>query len=283
MILLNGKVVKFETFPNGETKLIHTDLDISMDSHIEAVSVQNEVFFKYEDDKDLINLMFLKKYIDEFSVEANLIISYMPYSRMDRSENDSPFTLKYVANFINSLNFYEVAVIEPHSDVTCALLNNTSPYYINFDLVESVKQLVGFNDKIDYIVFPDAGAQKRYAKMEATNQLVGFKHRDFNTGKIESLKIIGDIHTTVSQSKAIIVDDLSSYGGTFVRTSQELKKLGVKEVYLLVAHAENSIFKGNLFNHIDKVFTTDSIITEQDNHSDVASQLHIFEIQGEIK
>lgn len=274
MLLINGEEVKFEKFPNGETRLVKEGIE-------ESWHTMNKVSFKYEDDSDLIKLMLLKNYLDNLKFEnVDLLIYYMPYSRMDRSENGSPFTLKYVSNFINGLNFNKITVIEPHSDVTPALLNNVKAKYINFDLLPLVMEDVGFNKEVDYLFFPDAGAAKRYHSLKGFKQLVGHKDRDFKTGEIKSLQVVGDVDTF--PKKVIIVDDLSSYGGTFVHSSKALKNLGVKEVYLLVAHAENSIFKGQLFDHIDKLFTTNSILTEQNywNNKKFESQLKIYSIEG---
>lgn len=257
MILLDGKEVKFEKFPNGETKVPRFTHNL----------LSPNVVFKYEDDSDLIKLGLLKSYIEQISpgTFTRLTITYMPYSRMDRIEKGSCFTLKYIANFINSLNFSSVNVLEPHSDVTCAVLNNASSDYINYNLVEKVKKEIGFNEDNDYIMFPDQGAAKRYSRMNPKNELIGNKKRSFETGNIESLEVIGDV---VNPNKVIIVDDLSSYGGTFMRSGKALKELGFKEIYLLVAHAENSIFKGDLLSDespLTKVFTTNSLITEQHN------------------
>lgn len=278
MILVNNVEIKFESFPNGETRMIHDNIN-------ELVGEEefNKIEFKYENDGDLIKLMFLKKYLDRYFMgENHLLIYYMPYSRMDRSEDYSPFTLKYVAEFINDLKFTSVSVIEPHSDVTIALLDNSTANYDNFEYIEVVKEIVGFNEDNDYIVFPDAGASKRYSKMKSKNILIGHKHRDFQTGHIMSLELVGDM--SAGGKTAIIVDDLSSYGGTFVKTSEALREKGFEKVYLLVAHSENSIFKGKLFDHVDKVFTTNSILTEQNDWANkkFSNQLHIFEIEGEV-
>lgn len=276
MIKLNEIEVKFETFPNGETRIANYDT-------LKIRQKFQQIIFKYENDSDLIKLMFLKKYLDRqhHGKEVVLFVTYMPYSRMDRSENYSPFTLKFVADFINSLNFVEVVVIEPHSDVTCALVNNSTPKYINFDLIEKVKQEVEFVEEFDYIVFPDAGASKRYSKMKAKNMLFCSKVRDFATGEIKGLDLVGDTSNAYGRT-AIIVDDLSSYGGTFVHTANKLRQEGFAEVFLLVSHAENSIFKGKLFDHVDKVFTTNSILTEQDNweNAKFKEQLKIYDIEG---
>lgn len=283
MIKVNGHEVKFERFPNGETNLIHESIKLRNGMAI------TDVHFKFESNASLIDLMFVKDYLDTHckSDMINLLIYYMPYSRMDRVENKSAFTLKTIAKKINDMNFNKIEVIEPHSDVTTALLDKAEAKYINFFLVEIAKQKIGFNEENDYLMFPDAGASKRYSKMRAKNVLIGNKMRDFETGKILSFDLTGNKSKVVETRapKVIIVDDLSSYGGTFVHSAKALKDVGFAEIHLLVAHAENSIFKGELFDHVDKVFTTDSILTEQDNweNQKYKPQLEIFELEGIVK
>ncbi|AME04821.1 hypothetical protein [Bacillus sp. SDLI1] len=275
MIAVNGKKVEFTEFPNGELNLNHKSIDVLANSD----SATN-VGFKFENNTDLIKLMFVKRYLDQLKIKTtSLSISYMPYSRMDRSENGSPFTLKYVAQFINELGFSEIEVYEPHSDVTTALLNRVQPNFINFNLINLVKRIVRFDENKDYLMFPDAGASKRYSRMKAKNVLVGHKHRDFETGEIKGLELVGDIRGANGR-QVIIVDDLSSRGGTFVHSSKKLREHGFSNVFLLVAHAENTIFKGELFNHIDTVFTTDSILTEQNNweNKKYESKLKVYNI-----
>ena len=89
MIKLNGTELVFKTFPNGETL-------VDGDAITALMAEQNTLAFKYENDSDLIKLMFVKQYLDSRKVHADLTIAYMPYSRMDRIEGASVFTLKYV-------------------------------------------------------------------------------------------------------------------------------------------------------------------------------------------
>jgi ribose-phosphate pyrophosphokinase len=276
MILLNGQEIKFESFPNGETRIVEP-------MNFQFYEPFQHLLFKYENDSDLIRLFLTKKYMENRNFNAvRLTIAYMPYSRMDRSENGSPFTLKYISEFINDLGFTSVEVIEPHSDVTTALLNRATANFVNFKLIEEVKKEVLFDEDTDYLVFPDAGAQKRYSKMKSKNQLVCFKNRDFETGKITSLDLVGDVLYT--DFKAVIVDDLCSYGGTFMATAEELIEAGAQEIYLLVAHCEESIFKGKIFETdvIDKVFTTNSILNvNPDWHKQkYADRIKVYEIFG---
>ena len=273
MIKFNGNTVIFESFPNGESRLLTDNIKDLM---------FNRISFKYEGDSDLIKLMLLKNHLDDLNInKVNLVIYYMPYSRMDRSENKSPFTLKYISNFINSLNFTDIKVIEPHSDVTNALLNKVEPLYINFDLLPRVLKDVNFDLDVDYLFYPDAGAQKRYSKLKGYKHLVGYKNRDFRTGEIKQLDVIGE--TPTKGFKAVIVDDLSSYGGTFMFSAEKLNELGASEIYLLVAHAENSIFEGKIFrsNLINKVFTTDTILSRQNwwDNKKYENKLQVYDIE----
>ena len=113
--------------------------------------------------------------------------------------------------------------------------------------------------------------QKRYNKQfNYENIITCQKERDFNTGRIKSLKL--ECPEKIKIDTAVIVDDLSSRGGTFQYTAQELKEqLGVDNIYLIVTHCENTIFEGEVLtgNLIDMVYTTDSIIdTERVNECD---------------
>ncbi|MGB6406633.1 MAG: ribose-phosphate pyrophosphokinase, partial [Planococcus donghaensis] len=121
MIKVNDYEIEFTKIPNGETNMHHGSFpDLATEYHV-------YVSFKYEDDSDLIKLLFVKEYLDSLPNERYyyLTIYSMPYGRMDRSEKGSPFTLKYVSKLINNMKFNEVNIIEPHSNVTPALVNNS--------------------------------------------------------------------------------------------------------------------------------------------------------------
>ncbi|OBZ08742.1 MULTISPECIES: ribose-phosphate pyrophosphokinase [Bacillales] len=268
MLKFNGVELGLKQFPNGETL-------VNGDEILTHMADFNTIVWKYEDDGDLIKLMFVKSYLDDRRVKSTLTIYYLPYSRMDRVEGTSAFTLKYTAAFINSLNFESVTIIEPHSDVSLALIDRSIGKYPTIQLLEQVAAEVGFDPEQDYLFFPDAGAQKRYSKVQGYKQLVGFKARDFQTGQIKSLDVVGNVDG--KGFKAIIVDDLCSYGGTFMLSAEKLKEIGATHIYLLVGHCENSIYKGKILESdlIDKVYTTDTILGKAEHH-----KIHVFEMGG---
>lgn len=276
MIKLNGAILDFKTFPNGETRV-----DGGQILHALRDSGWNHIGFKYENDSDLIKLMFLKRFLDNTEARNTKIIldiAYMPYSRMDRVEGESVFTLKYVSEFINSLKFDEVDIFEPHSDVTCALVDKSIAHYPTIELLRQVVHKVGFNKDVDYLFFPDAGAQKRYSKVEGYKQIVGYKDRDFATGRIKSLDVVG-LKGDLSESKVVIIDDLCSYGGTFDLSATKLKELGAQEIYLIVAHCEKVVRQGKLLHPdhpITKIFTTNSIIDDNVFEDGFSPKLDVY-------
>lgn len=272
MIWLNGKVVEFGKFPNGETLVKHESFKESM----KAKAIRFD--FKYDSDEDLIHLMFVKRKLEDANPYAftELYIQYMPYSRMDRSENGSVFTLEYVSDFINDLKFTQVTVNEPHSEKTLELLENSTSILTSVDFLKKAKTQIEFDEEEDYIVLPDKGAFERYDGLDiGKNILIGNKHRDFKTGRITSLVI--DTPMTKTGKKAIILDDLSSKGGTFIMTSIDLKSKGVETVVLVVGHAENAIYDGQLLDHVDHVYTSDSILSVNNHWANIkhASKVHV--------
>lgn len=261
MIKLNKEEVIFEKFPNKEMLLRKFKGNNNL--------LPPVIDFKYEDDSDLIKLMILSK---SLKYQCILNIMYMPYSRMDRGSDGICFTLRYICEYINWLDFKEVNIYEPHSDVTTNILNNSKAIFYTIDLFEEFKDEIN----ADYILFPDKGAYNRYNDMFAKFNIPiinGNKKRDFATSKIEELKIKADIK---ENSNIVIIDDLCSYGGTFILAANILKQKGANNIYLIITHAEESILKGKIpeSNLIKTVFTTNSII----NKSNETTKIKIKEI-----
>lgn len=254
MILIDNVKVDFGLFPNGESNLNH--------NNIQFHNVSN-ITLKFEDDKDLFNLYILKKYIDEAIKDNRVILTilYMPYSRMDRKNDFYTFNLKYIAEMINDMNFFKVWIRDAHSDITPALINNCYEYS-SIDVLFSK-----FREQIEgdsfTVMFPDAGAQKRYEKtIQGYNTVVGFKSRNFSNGNISSYSILGKVNRG---EPVVIIDDLCSKGGTFIGAAKALKDAGAGDIYLIVGHCEENIFNGEIFKTdlIKKVYTTNSILPDE--------------------
>lgn len=276
MIHFCGVQQEFASFPNGEVRL-----PLRGDGWDTA-----DVWFKWEGDQSLIELGMWKAMMNRhesmYNLTFRLMIEYMPYSRMDRQTSDF-FTLKYVAGLINDMNWHSVVVVEPHSDVTCALLDRSTPWYLTPEVL--VQQPV-FNDPdavfdsaLDYIFFPDAGAAKRYSGyFKDYNVLVGSKRRA-DGGTIDHYEISGlGIGNSVEGRRVIIVDDLCSYGGTFLHAANRLH--GAAQIDLVVAHLERSVFSGDMyFAHTDGRPLIQNIYTTNSLSPPNRERVHIYNIR----
>lgn len=251
MIKLNGEIVEFGHFPDGTTLMKQ---HIPYFAHFCA-----NIKWNFENNEELVTLIYLTEHLRENGIEDIILtLPYIPNARQDRVKNkEDVFTLKYFANIINYLNFDKVVVMDAHSNVSTALIDRV----INYS-PECLIDITIRDCNPDMLFFSDEGSRKRYSDMASIKYTFGVKQRDWETGKILGLDIIG-CKDEIKDSKILIVDDICSRGGTFYHSAQKLKELGAKEIYLYVTHCENTILEGELLDSglIEKVYTTDSIFT----------------------
>lgn len=195
-----------------------------------------------------------------------LTVPYFPGSRQDRrNQYGEALTVKVYADIINEMEFDDVTIFDPHSDVTPALLNNCSPKS-NHKFVENCLIDLDPEWNNDYLIIsPDAGSNKKinslmqYLRLPSDKLVKCDKYRNTLTGKIERFEVYSP---DLTGQTCIIVDDICSNGGTFMGLAKELIELGADKLYLIVTHGEfgHDVSKtlGNLSQYFTKVFTTDS-------------------------
>ena len=264
MIKINSFNTEITQFPNGERGYEFTVSDIE---HV-------RLFFKYEDDKDIFSLICAAETIYRWNKQAKieLIMPYIPYSRMDRVKKaSSAFTLKSFANVVNNIvKPQHIKCLDAHSDVSLALFDC---YVYNFK-----PQIRFINEKYDrdttLIVYPDGNAAKKYKEYLSEFKSISLlKDRNFESGQIAASTITDskDLEKLdLSKIKnVVIVDDLCSKGGTFLRASENIRALLKNDsvnIDLVVAHCEYNILNGQLLSKDSpfngKVYTSDSIIGE---------------------
>lgn len=256
MILVNGRELSFTQFPDN-TSSFRFDVNKSVK---DLEWERYEIEWRYDNDAECILLWYLVNHIRSIVGSDSAIYLYMPYipnARMDRVKNeDEVFTLKWFANFINGMHFDQVVVLDPHSNVSTALIDNVLVIQPEFLIQKAIDAIAADNLLLCY---PDEGAAKRYSELMEAEYIFGIKHRDWRTGKIERLELTTP--EKVAGRTVLIVDDICSRGGTFTHTASALKEAGANDIYLYVSHCENTIFNGLVLTDglIRHVFTTDSI------------------------
>jgi len=255
MIKCNNKKVDLNHFPDG------TLLMKELAPEAEKITLT----WLYENNEELVALYFLTKHLKAKGLkDIALQLPYIPNARQDRVKApEDIFTLKYFAQMINSLGFSKVTVLDPHSYVSEALIDNIdirSPK----EYVKRVLDDLEKDGKNDILMFyPDEGAMKRYSAMFDRPYTFGIKKRDWTTGAIQGLEVSGQTEL-IKGSTILIVDDICSKGGTFFHSAKALKELGAGEIYLYISHCENTIMDGEILKGdlIQKVYTTNSIFTK---------------------
>lgn len=251
MIKVNGKIVEVNKFPDG-TLLIKENVDYD----------RALITWVFENNEELVSLIFLTNHLRSHGVHTiGLFMPYIPNARQDRVKNpEDVFTLKYFSNVINSLGFWKVTVLDPHSSVSEALIENIDIMSPEMFIKSAFYKVIDMCDDNTMLFYPDEGAMKRYSGMIKHKYAFGIKERDWSTGKIKGLNAAGDIQD-IHGKNILIVDDICSRGGTFYHSAKKLKELGANKIFLYVTHCENTIFEGELLDGdlIERVFTTDSI------------------------
>jgi ribose-phosphate pyrophosphokinase len=192
--------------------------------------------------------------------KIDLTIPYFPYARQDRVCNaGEALSVKVVAQLINAMKYASVTVVDPHSPVLVAALDNCF-------VVDQIAAFRGI--KQDWsewtIIAPDAGAAKKteeFAKAVGAKAVVYFqKHRELSTGRITGMAPLGDVDP---DGKYLVLDDICDGGRTFV----ELVKCISYVEYLELAVTHGIFSKGVevLTDVFDQVYTTDSLPQQAHN------------------
>lgn len=259
MIKVKDYLITPESFPDGTLRLKMSNG--MYDSCNEDIPIN--IKWLYDNDAELFTLQCLvDKLRDWFpSKKLTLTLPYIPHARNDRAYHSDVFTLKTFCRIINDMNFESVGVLDPHSDVATALLDRTIVHPTC--AVDKILKKWGELGKDNVVImYPDAGAAKKFSSLIQADYIVGNKTRDWATGKIKNY-FIETNGIDMKGKTIIIVDDICSYGGTFYFAAKALKELGAGNIFLHVDHCENSVLNGQLIGSdlIKKIYTTDSIFT----------------------
>ena len=210
------------------------------------------------------------------------IALYVPYfigARSDRKFLDGGvnYLKQVICPIINSLNFVTVVVLDPHSDVLEACLNNYEKVN-NHTLVKySLSKIDNKNGAQDRIclVSPDAGAYKKIfdvaKKFGIENIITATKVRDMRSGNILRTEIptlgrsIGDPNSANDDMKYVIIDDICDGGRTFIELAKAIKVTNPSvKVYLVVTHGIFSAGFEQLNQYFEGIYTTNSYVDVKD-------------------
>lgn len=239
LINLDKSEIKYNLtrFPDGEPQISFPDEFDRKDSV--------KVICRITSAEELFILTQVGDILDRQEIEWDLFITYL--MRMDRvMDFNRPFSLKIVCSILNTMNYRYVTVLEPHSDRTEQLLG---------DRCEALEFKHNLATQTN-IVFPDAGAYKRYKNLSNNwGHIVFNKVRDLETGKIKEFSIGREVNCYYPT----FIDDLCDAGGTFLGELKVLKERYPDSKFeIIVCHAVNIEGLVKLCNNFDHVIITNS-------------------------
>jgi ribose-phosphate pyrophosphokinase len=244
------------------------------------IHIEKAFHFGKNETIDTARFDLLLKYLNPKSI--HLYTPYVEGARSDRKfvEGGVNYLKQVICPIINSLNFTSVVVLDPHSDVLEACLNNYEKVDNHIIVRYALEHMHGtVNSPLDYnvcLVSPDAGAYKKIfdvaQSLEIENIITATKVRDLKTGQI--------LHTEIptldqhNKLRYVIVDDICDGGRTFIELAKAIKgSRPTAEIYLIVTHGIFSAGYNQLEEYFEQIYTTNSY--KDIDHSFV-TQFNVF-------
>lgn len=227
---------------------------------------------RLQNSDDILALFMLTDALHRGHVEeVTLKLYYVPYARQDRvTRPGESASLEVFAALLNAQNYREVYILEPHSDVTAALLKRDVVFtagesgYSDF-VVDHWKK--GSDWATTVLIVPDAGAEKRSYRMAEelgiTDMSFGRKHRDLKQLSGVIIETVLD-RTDYQGRDVLIVDDICDGGRTFSELAVKLREANVGRIGLMVTHGIFSAGLEPFKGLVDVVYTTNSF---RDTHT----------------
>jgi len=217
-----------------------------------------KIFHRITDARHIMELFLTVDALRRNGVtKIDLFLPYIPYARQDRVCNEGEaLSLKVFASMINSLKFQTVFVVDAHSDVSTALIDNCVNLKPDMYILKTLEHI-----KTPILISPDAGANKKIFDFYKVNYdrfsdiVYCEKHRDMSTGKIVKTEVYSD---DLKGKPCLIVDDICDGGATFIGIAEELKRKNAGDLYLYISHG---IFRNGvdeLLTYFETIFCTNS-------------------------
>jgi ribose-phosphate pyrophosphokinase len=278
-------------FPDGQQSITILEKSYYTYDNLKEQNAPIIIKSRLRNFKDLELIICANQALKEIGVKSvKLYIPYCIGGRSDRKfqEGGINYIKTVIAPIINSQNFDEVRIMDPHSDVLEACINNFVKINNNGLMLMALKSILNEDNDVSNIclVSPDAGAYKKIfdvAKKFGIDKIItATKVRDIKTGKI--------LHTEIptldqhNKLKYIIVDDICDGGRTFIELAKAIhNSRPTAEVYLVVTHG---IFSNGLYElskEITKIYSTNSVSdydveynSEYTVSKDYLTQLNVF-------
>lgn len=212
----------------------------------------------------LINFLLVKSKAKEYCKNVIGIMTYMPYKRQDKEFlKGEAVSSNIMANIIEKdLKYFITCDSHEHRQTLQEIFKVKA-----FDLstfMDLGKLFLDFDKESTLVVAPDSEAKnfvKKFIKYNKFNYIVMNKHRDKKTGQV---KINVKDDKIFKNKDIIVVDDVSSSGGTILHLLSLIEKFKIKSISVVLAHG---LFIGDVEEKfkkrkIKRIVTSNTIFNE---------------------
>jgi ribose-phosphate pyrophosphokinase len=258
---------RISRFPDGQqtVDILETETPVSTFHMLKTQNTPITIKSRLNSFKDLELIICANQALKNIGVKSvKLYIPYILGGRSDRKfqEGGVNYLKDVICPIINQQEFDEVKVLDPHSDVIEACLNNfvkEMPYklyqqvfkdYIDGGFIghPSTQDIENVKKNMR-ILSPDAGAFKKVydiARFLGVNEeiLTATKHRELTTGKITHTSVPLSVHD--ADKDIFIFDDICDGGRTFLEIAKAIEQTRSLssavhpdrhgKIYLIVTH-----------------------------------------------
>lgn len=251
--LIKGKL-SFEAFPDGWTNNFIQNVD-------EEIQHQNIMYIADLSKKEYLfdNYATIRGILDYNPNKIDIIVPFFPVGTMERiSKRWEIATSKYMADILSNIPQWcdhkpYIHIFDIHSLEQKFFFDT---YKVSSELHSAMGLIKDFIDSDTIIVFPDAGARKRFENDFSEYENI---HCSKKRKWLERIITI-ESECEIQGKSCIIIDDLIQSGGTIVETAKKLRELDAKKIDAFATHG---VFvkdaEKKLTEVLDTLYTTDSI------------------------
>lgn len=211
-------------------------------------------------------LFFIGALRDASAARITAVIPYLCYARKERKTKPrDPVTTRYLAQILEAVGVEQVVSLDVHS---AAAFQNA--FRCRSELLEARLLFVKYfapllRGREVTVLSPDAGGVKRADAFRRA--LVPVLGREVSLGLMEKYRSAGEVSGSslfadVDGRVVVIVDDLVSTGGTFLRAAEAARRAGATAVYAAATHGLFIDGAARLIASpaIDRVIVTNSVV-----------------------
>jgi len=232
--------------------------------------------------KSLVELLIMLDALKRASAgRITAVIPYYGYGRSDRKDQPRvPITARLVADLLTVAGANRLLTVDLHAAQIQGFFSIPVDELTALSLISDYFKKKDFNNLV--VVATDIGISKRARDLAAKLQTplaIMEKRRLGNTGKTETLNVIGDVEGKV----ALAFDDEIDTGGTITNAANTVLENGAKEIYICCTHP---VFTPPAIERIasspvKEVIVTDTVPVDGSKKLDKITVLPIAPLLGE--